>query len=202
VQYCKIHNIFDSEEEILVASRLLFYRRKGSSILQLAIGAPSSPKVSNLLMYEFDRAISARVGEEFVTYTRYADDLTFSAKRTGYLNHVERAVRAVLREIPYPKLSLNDDKRVLATKKYHRQITGLVITNDSRVSLGRTRKRQLRAALHHFLLGRLTAKEAKRLHGLLAFARDVEPAFYARMEARYGSDTLKKLAATLGIDTT
>jgi hypothetical protein len=201
LRYCREMNIFDTEEERIASSRILFHRRKGSSILRLAIGAPTSPKISNLLMYRFDREVAATVAGDFVTYTRYADDLTFSAKRTGYLNHVEANVRSILRSLEYPKLFLNDEKKVLATKKYHRQVTGLVLTNDGRVSLGRDRKRNLRAALHRFSLGKMTTKEAKRLHGLLAFARDVEPVFYARMEAYYGKDTLEALAAKLGEET-
>jgi RNA-directed DNA polymerase len=197
LQFCRDHGLFDSEEERIASTKILFHRRKGSSILQLAIGAPSSPKISNLLMYNFDRIVAAEVGKNFVTYTRYADDLTFSAKRTGYLNGVERVVRAALNEIQYPKLRLNDDKRVLATRKYHRQVTGLVLTNDGRVSLGRNRKRAIRAALHHFLTHEMDLKRARRLHGYLAFAADVEPEFYTKMEARYGREALEALAATV-----
>jgi RNA-directed DNA polymerase len=195
LRYCRDVGLFDNDEERLVSTKILFFRPKGSSVLRLAIGAPSSPKVSNLLMYEFDRIVSQAVSKDFVTYTRYADDLTFSAKRTGYLNGVDKAVRLALRSLEYPRLKLNDDKRVLATKKYHRQITGIVLTNDGRISLGHQRKRTLRAALHHFVTGRLAINEARRLHGYLAFAKDVEPAFYAKLEAHYGKEALANLAA-------
>jgi hypothetical protein len=71
---------------------------------------------------------------------------------------------------------------------------GLVLSNEARVSLGRERKRELRAALHHFVTGKITPTAAKQLRGMLAFAKDAEPEFYARMETRYGKDALEKLA--------
>ncbi|NUR44632.1 MAG: RNA-directed DNA polymerase [Sphingomonas sp.] len=197
LSYCAEHSLFDDESERIAATKILFHRPKGARVLRLAIGAPSSPHISNLLMYHFDRAVASEVGDQFVTYTRYADDLTFSAKRTGYLNPVEKIVRKVLREIGYPRLKLNDSKKVVATKKYHRQVTGLVLSNDGRVSLGRKRKRELRAALHHFAGGKLEPKAQKHLHGMMAFAKDAEPDFYARMQARYGRNVFEALSEAL-----
>lgn len=198
--YCAAHKLFDISDRIY-AGRILFHKPKGRSDLRLAIGAPSSPHLSNLLMYEFDRRIAEAVAEDYVTYTRYADDLTFSAKRTGYLNKVQATVRRVIREMAYPKLTVNEAKTVLATPKYHRQVTGLVLTNDGRVSLGRERKRRISASLHHFKMGRLTPKQARELLGTMAFSRDVEPEFFLRMELKYGKETfelLKRSAATAG----
>ncbi len=197
LRYCADHSLFDNDEERFASARILFHRPKGTHLLRLAIGAPSSPHVSNLLMYQFDRVVAKRVGEQFVTYTRYADDLTFSAKRTGYLNSVEKIVRRALNEVPYPTLRLNASKQVLATKKYHRQVTGLVLSNEGRVSLGRDRKRALRAALHHYVNGKLSLEAARSLHGMLAFAKDVEPEFHARMEAHYGKEAFVQLAGAL-----
>jgi retron-type reverse transcriptase len=191
--FCRKHNLFEEAEDLRISTRLLFRRPKGGQLLRLSIGAPSSPHLSNVLMYEFDRLISERVSQDFVTYTRYADDLAFSAKRTGFLNSVPKALAATLRDIPYPRLKINEEKTVLATTKYHRQITGLVLTLDGRVSIGRERKRKLRAAIHHFAKQKLASSEIIQLWGLLAFARDIEPDFYLRMQLHYGQETIDLL---------
>jgi hypothetical protein len=47
----------------------------------LAIGAPSSPALSNAVMFDFDEKWHARCQEIGVTYSRYADDLYFSTNR-------------------------------------------------------------------------------------------------------------------------
>ena len=191
--YCHDNEIFDSDADARIASKILFRREKGESILRLSIGAPSSPHVSNLLMYEFDRTISEKVAEDYVTYTRYADDLTFSAERTGYLTRVEEDVRRTLRGLRYPRLFINERKTVLATTKYRREVTGLILTNDHRVSLGRDKKRLLRAQIHRYSKGELDNKATAKLAGHMAFAFDVEPTFYTRMERVFTKEVLEQL---------
>jgi RNA-directed DNA polymerase len=131
-----------------------------------------------------------------VTYTRYADDLAFSAKRTGYLTGVERVLRRTIREIKSPSLTINENKTVLATRKYRRMVTGLILTNDGTVSLGHDRKRAIRAALHHAEQGRLTIPEQAHLAGLLAFVQGVEPEFFTRLVARYGAELIGAVKAS------
>jgi hypothetical protein len=144
-------------------------------------------------MYEFDSEVHKRVSQHKVTYTRYADDLTFSAERTGYLTSVDPTLRSVISRITSPRLTINSDKTVLVTPKYHRQVTGVVLTLDNRVSIGRDRKRELRAAIHHFINGKLDIHQQVKVAGLLAFAKDVEPVFYTRMERVYGKEALDTL---------
>lgn len=194
--YCEERGLFPDPVERQQSVNLLFHRAKNRSGLRLAIGAPSSPVVSNLLMFHFDALLSEILSQDFVAYTRYADDLTFSAKRTGYLTVVDRAVKQALREIPWPRLTLNDRKTITATKKYHRQVTGLVLTNDGHVSIGRGRKRELRAAVHHAVQGRKTPEEIAKLKGNLAFAFSIEPDFIRRLNKHYGIDVLRELGAS------
>jgi RNA-directed DNA polymerase len=192
-KYAEKRNIFSMTEDVELSSRLLFMAPRGSSILRLAIGAPSSPWLSNVLMYEFDERISAAVAGDSVTYSRYADDLTFSARRTGYLTVVEGALRKVVHDIKSPSLVINEKKTLVATTKYRRVVTGLVLADDGRVTIGRDRKRLIRATLHHAFNGKNTKEENSRLAGMLAFAGDVEPTFLDLIKKRYGADVIKQL---------
>jgi RNA-directed DNA polymerase len=123
-----------------------------------------------------------------VVYTRDADDLTFSAPRAGFLNGVIRAVAHTVRALKYAKLEINAEKTTFITSKYHRMVTGLTITNDDRVTIGRKRKRQLHAAVHQALLSRLSSDELHVLAGALAYVNSVEPNFLSVLRRRYGSD--------------
>lgn len=196
LRYCKANSVFSVEEDIEWSARLFFHRSPGSHVLRLAIGAPSSPLLSNLLMYEFDARISIEVAKDKVTYTRYADDLTFSARRTGYLTGVEKSLRKIVEETETPSLKINDAKTVVATTKYRRVVTGLVLADDGRVTIGRDRKRLIRAALHYSSQGKRSDEENARLAGWLAFAGDVEPSFLDKIKARYGQDILTRLLRT------
>jgi hypothetical protein len=193
--YCERMSVFDDFEDVQISALLLFRRTEAARSLRLAIGAPSSPCLSNILLYEFDNAICAAMQSEQVRYTRYADDLTFSARRTGFLNHVEEKIRRVIRAIKSPSLELNEEKTVMATRKYKRVVTGLVLTNDGSVSVGHERKRAVRAGLHHAMLNRLSATQLAALSGSLAFIQSVEPGFVSRMEARYGSNLMERVKA-------
>ena len=196
LSYCEIHHVCDKKNAVALG-RLLFMRPPGGRILRLSIGAPSSPILSNILMNQFDRLIAARVGEHYVTYTRYADDMTFSARRTGDLLSVDNVLRKTIAEVSLPTLRLNHEKTVTATKKYRREVTGLILTNDNKVSIGRGRKRELRARIHHFKLGKLNIDQAVKLAGHMAFVKDADPEFYTRMERVYGTGVLAELKMTV-----
>jgi retron-type reverse transcriptase len=192
-QYATGKRLFDTLEDVELSGRILFHRPRGSSILRLAIGAPSSPHVSNLLMYEFDRRISDAVASESVTYTRYADGMTFSAARTGFLTRVRKAISDTLSELQSPRLQLNPDKTVTSTKKFRREVTGLILTNDDKLSIGHERKKNIRAKVHHAITGRLDGPGLANLRGLLSFVSDVEPEFILRLEVKYGKGVVEGL---------
>ncbi|HEX2562178.1 reverse transcriptase domain-containing protein, partial [Phenylobacterium sp.] len=199
-QFCNENSVFSEEEDIAVTSRILFYRRKGSSSLRLSIGAPTSPMLSNILMRQFDERVTEKVAElsrGHITYTRYADDLTFSAPRTGYLQEVPRAVKAIVRSTRHPKLTVNSNKTVLATRKYKRFVTGLVLANDGRVTIGRDRKRTIRATVHSAMRGLLNEEQRQELLGLLAYIHSVEPAFTRKLMEWYGADFMQTLRKSL-----
>lgn len=192
--YCMSHDLFDPED-IALSSRLLFVRYPNGGALRLAVGAPSSPWLSNVLMYDFDEKISQAVAKDKVVYTRYADDLTFSAQRTGYLNGVERELRLILRNLRHPRLKINEEKTNIATKKYRRVITGLVVSDDGRITIGRERKRKIRAALYQYESGKLDILEQAKLAGYLAHVKSVEPAYFEQIIARSGPNLLSRLMA-------
>ena len=189
-RYCDEHSLFDDPGDVLLSGHLLFCREPGTRSLRLAIGAPSSPAVSNILMFKFDEAVTRAVGADQVVYTRYADDLTFSARRTGYLTGVQSSVARVIRNQAYPKLEIHPAKTTYATKKFHRSVTGLTLSNERQVTLGRDRKRLIRAQVHRASLGQLSMEETAKLSGMLAFVHAVEPSFIETLSAHYGSHVL------------
>ncbi|WP_164156000.1 retron St85 family RNA-directed DNA polymerase [Sandarakinorhabdus rubra] len=195
ISYCLRVGLF-SKEDAVRSGRLLFRRPKGGRILRLSIGAPSSPIVSNLLMYDFDERLSKLLEGHKIVYTRYADDLTFSAPRTGNLLEVPKAIRAAMNSMSHPKLALNSQKTVLVTKRYQRNITGLILTLDGNISVGRSRKRLIRAGIDHFIRGKLDVDQTVKLAGIIAFTKGVEPTFFAKLTTRYGNDVMGKIMAS------
>lgn len=184
-KYCEINNVLSVEDRGL-SSLILFRRVKGEKFLKLSIGAPSSPALSNVLMYEFDKLVSAAAGRRRISYTRYADDLTFSGQRAGMLRDMVSEVSAAARKIDFPRLQVNEDKTTFITSSRRRTVTGVTLANDGKLSLGRDRKRLISSKIHRASLGKLSASEMQEAAGQLAFANVVEPEFIARLKRRYG----------------
>ena len=159
----------------------------------LTIGAPSSPIITNAIMYEFDQDLSQACNERDLIYTRYADDLFISTTESNDFKGIEIFIGQICANFLYAKLHVNSSKTAYLSKRNRRVITGLVITPDHRVSLGRTRKREIKSLIFRFIRQELGTEEIFRLKGLVSFARDVEPSFYASLATKYGDEALVRL---------
>lgn len=194
--YCARTGCLNDTMDIELSGSLLFQYQPERASQRLAIGAPSSPMLSNILMFDFDQGIESRLAGGPVVYTRYADDLTFSAPRTGYMHDIYKFVKQTIKSIPYPTLKINDDKTTYVTNKYHRCITGLTLTLDGRVTIGSQKKRELSAKVHHARYGRLDNKSMQALAGYLSFVNSVEPEFLRVLSNKYGSELIRKILSS------
>lgn len=182
-----------SNEELYLLVRLFCWRGKPAGHMRLSIGAPSSPALSNTIMYKFDSVLSEYCSNNGVSYSRYADDLALSTNKPKTLDEVQKFIISLCANLKYPKLALNSDKTVFTSRKRNRQLTGLVLTNDGAVSLGREKKRELRVMVHKASIGELGDAEIQRLRGLLAYIKSVEPSFLLSVERMIGKDQLDAL---------
>lgn len=160
----------------------------------LAIGAPSSPMISNAVSYGVDDCLQelAYILDNGSTITRYADDIVFSTNKDGVCFDFHDEVRQILSEISSPDLRLNDSKTSFMSRGNRRVIAGLVITPDGDVSIGRDKKRRLRSMIDHFRKQDLSEEQESKLQGYLAWVLDVEPSLYNRLAMHYGADVMKE----------
>lgn len=85
-------------------------------------GAPTSPYLSNLILLEFDNAISTFCIKNKIRYTRYADDMTFS----GDFDR-EEIIALVLKELKKVSLKLNLKKTCFLRQNKRQCVTGVVV---------------------------------------------------------------------------
>ena len=78
----------------------------------LTIGAPSSPIVTNTLMYVFDDEVSRYCRERGVVYTRYADDMFFSTNQPNVLLELPVVIKEAAKSFSFADLKVNEDKTV------------------------------------------------------------------------------------------
>ncbi|MCB5228384.1 retron St85 family RNA-directed DNA polymerase [Alishewanella sp. 16-MA] len=192
-----IAKVFLSEKDKEFLSGLLFWKRRRNSKLRLSIGAPSSPLMSNIVMYFFDSYIESYCRLNRIRYTRYADDLCFSSSMAGGLDSVKDTVNKALRSFFGRKIRLNTAKTIFASKAMNRHITGITLTNDGKLSVGRDRKREIIAAVHKVSQGNSPDCSLKTLAGLISYVHSVEGDFKDRLIKKYGEVIVQKIFDSL-----
>ncbi len=90
-------------------------------------GSPASPAITNILCRRLDRRLTKMAGELGFTYTRYADDLTFSASGEN-LRHICNILRRTDSIVTHEGFTVNQDKtRILRSKSSQLEVTGIVV---------------------------------------------------------------------------
>lgn len=174
------------EDDIISLSLILTWSMLRRKEPVVAIGAPSSPALTNSMLYDFDVYFSSWCSDRNIVYTRYADDLSFSGDDKSAVLQAKSEVYIYLKSMHSPRLTINERKTVFVTRPFRRFVTGLYLTNDGSVSLGREKKRQIRSQVYHYRNGDLSDVEIKKLKGMISFSRSVEPGFVDRLESKYG----------------
>lgn len=159
---------------------------------RLAMGAPSSPTLTNIMMYELDSKLEAIAQSYDASYTRYADDLFFSSNVPGSSYDIVKQVVSCIDTWDCPRLEINHEKTAYLSRRSRRTVTGLVITSDGRVSLGRDRKKMIKALLHKAISGALDPARFGELSGYINWAKSADPEFIASLNNKYGSDAVIK----------
>jgi retron-type reverse transcriptase len=126
-------------------------------------GAPTSPRLSNLVNYHLDKRLEGLAKKHHATYTRYADDLTFSfpMDEPSSARVVIRATKAILARAGY---KLHQHKKLSIRRRYARQLVSGLIVNE-RVDLPRETRRWLRAVEHRMAAGRQATLTLAQLEG-------------------------------------
>ena len=143
------------------ASKLLvaLCTRKGG----LPQGAPTSPRLSNLVNTRLDARLAGLARRLGAAYSRYADDLTFSfaTDDPAAIHTLIRMTKMIVADEGY---ALHQTRKLHIRRRHQQQmVTGLVV-ND-RVDLPRRTRRWLRAVEHHIETGRDATLTPAQLEG-------------------------------------
>ncbi|MEZ8169045.1 MULTISPECIES: retron St85 family RNA-directed DNA polymerase [Vibrio] len=194
---CDENGIKVSSAELKLLESLLFWNKtktiRGSQNLVLSVGAPTSPLVSNFVMYKFDTLMSDYCSQNEINYSRYADDITFSTNKKNHLFQVTRVVKDILSDHYSNKITVNNIKTVFSSKAHNRHVTGITITNNNKLSVGRERKRLISTLIHKYTIGSIDIDDTVYLQGLLSFAIHVEPDFRVKMSNKYGFEVINTI---------
>lgn len=191
------------EEDVLNFFGLMGYNDKVSLALSylcckdgcLPQGALTSPMLSNTMFYGMDVKLAELALQEDLSYTRYADDLTFSGQHIPIV--ITRTIEAVAAQ---NRLWVNREKTRRSGPKSRKIITGVSISSG-KPTIPRERKRSIRQCAHYILTyglhdhlyhtGSRDLLAGYCLLGELAYWHSIEP------ENQFVSETSSRLGEML-----
>jgi RNA-directed DNA polymerase len=155
-------------------------------------GACTSPAISNLIARRLDSRLSGIAKKLGWTYTRYADDLTFSSAeskdRIGYL-------LARIRHIAGNEgFSVNEKKTRVLKQAARQTVTGVVV--NALPSTSRRSRRRLRAIIHNARKTGLTPQNRSRRKDFIGWLRGTL-SFVTMVNSRQGIKLRERLADVL-----
>ena len=111
----------------------------------LAQGFATSPTLSNFICREMDKEIAGVAAAQGITFTRYADDLTFSSDADILRPQGELAqqVKTIVERYGF---RLNEEKTHLQRRGRRQEVTGLMVTE--KVNVSRRYVREIRSLLY------------------------------------------------------
>ena len=155
IHYGRIRNLFRSNPfnfNIELASELALVLSYNNMLPQ---GAPTSPVISNMICLKLDISLLQIAKKYHVTYTRYADDITFSCNRKTLMDNI---IPLITDAINRNGFDINIDKTRLAYKYNAQKVTGLKVNEF--LNVDRKYIRQLNSQLYAWNThGYVNAKE-------------------------------------------
>lgn len=152
-------------------------------------GAPTSPALANLVAYRLDQRLAGLAKSFGATYTRYADDLTFSGDE-AFAKSLRTFIQLVDKLIRAEGFRSNKAKRQVL-RKHQRQIVAGVVVND-KPNVCRRDYDRLKAVLHQCVrLGPSTQNRdqhpdfAAHLRGRIAHVAQLNPARAQKLQDMY-----------------
>ncbi|MBC9928765.1 reverse transcriptase family protein [Chitinophaga qingshengii] len=158
-------------DEILLDNRKYYVAKTERHLPQ---GAPTSPAITNLICFKLDRRFEGLAAKYGYAYTRYADDMTFSAKEdvADKAGQMLWAIKQVVKEEGF---TIHPDKLKVMRRGDKREVTGIVV--NEKLSLDRETLRKFRALLHQIsktgLAGKSWGKSKNIISSLEGFANYV-----------------------------
>jgi retron-type reverse transcriptase len=152
-------------------------------------GACTSPALSNQVARRLDRRLSGLAEKLGLTYTRYADDLTFSAG-PGFRDKVGYLIARVRHIAEDEGFAVNPKKTRVQRPESRQTVTGLVV--NAAPAVPRDIVRRLRAILHRAKTEGLAAQNREShpnfrgwVEGMIAYIAMARPDVGAKLRAQF-----------------
>jgi RNA-directed DNA polymerase len=143
-------------------------------------GSPASPAITNLLCRRLDRRLTEMAENLGFTYTRYADDLTFSAQGNS-LRYICNVLQRTEDFANHEGFTINKQKTRIIRKSRQQEVTGVVV--NSYPNIAKATLKRFRATLYQIEKDGMEGKQwgnttdvMAAIQGFANFVKMVNPA--------------------------
>lgn len=160
-------------------------------------GSPASPMITNIICRNIDKRINGLCEKLGVTYTRYADDMSFSYTGNtdefaigSFLNSINKIIEA-------EGFHMKKEKTHILRKSNRQYITGIVINNEE-IGVPKKWVKILKASIHNAQKlkasgGSVSNKTIYEISGKIAWLKSVNAKRYQKI-INEGTEFLKSLS--------
>lgn len=146
-------------------------------------GSPASPMITNIICGKLDKRLSGLASKYNCTYTRYADDMSFSFKEENIDLNLGKFMGLVSKIVNEEGLNINKKKTRLLRKNNRQCITGIVVNNDE-IGVPKKWIKTLRAAIYNArkLISNgeeVPVKTINEISGMISWVKSVNAERYA-----------------------
>jgi RNA-directed DNA polymerase len=144
-------------------------------------GAPTSPGLCNAVALRLDRRLAGLAAKLRFSYTRYADDLSFSGDDPGGIPALRRLATRIIEEEGF---RVNEAKTRIMRRGSRQTVTGVVVNEVP--GLSRQERRRIRAIIHQTGKPAADPTQLDRLRGKLAYLAMLNPGQAAALRGKLG----------------
>ncbi len=172
-----------NREPIEVNGKVMFVATERRKLPQ---GSPASPAITNILCRRMDNRLHGLAAKQGFTYTRYADDLTFSTTTAKETTVLGKFCFRVTKIVEAEGFQVNETKTRFMRKSCRQEITGIIVNSGSG-GIARPWIKKFRAAIHNASKlvqaqgGTLPIENCNELRGMAAWAHVVDPKRYKKL---------------------
>lgn len=152
-------------------------------------GGVCSPALSNIVCRNLDKRLYTLCSNRDITFTRYADDLTFSCDNKVSLLKVMDVINEIISDEGF---TINQKKTRLLSPSSHKTVTGLTV-NDSKVKVNKAYKKKIRSIIHYMICTK-DYSQLDSVRGMISYVSSIEEDYNEKIRKYIGSFYNKSVA--------
>lgn len=163
---------------------------------KLPIGFSTSPLISNSVLFDFDNIIQQHCALNNIKYSRYSDDIIFSASSLSCFENIENTVEEILLKTSSNAFQINRKKSKIKNIGEQVKILGMIVMPNGELTVDSKLKNKIEILLYHYRVDKEKFKDISgnelengilNLSSLLNYINAVDKPYLYKLKKKYGA---------------